>query len=394
MRGIIPLFSFFLIHFTLHHLKGYKSMSDVIPVASVPGIVIDHIPASSECYIGSPSLAVMPDGTYVASHDIFGPGSGFNQTKIFNSYDQGRTWIPRSKIEGQFWSSLFIHKGYLYLMGTSEEYGNVIIRRSEDGGGTWTTPTSEPNGLLMKDAKYHCAPVPVVTHKGRIWRAMEDAMGQGGWPNHFRSFMMSAPDDSDPLRADSWIGTNRIERNADWLDGAFQGWLEGNAVVSPMGDIVNILRVDHPGDDEKAALVHISPDGINSEFDPQNDFIPFPGGCKKFTIRYDTLSKGYWALVNPVIGEHPDLSPGNVRNNLALSFSSDLRHWEMRSILLSHPDMRYHGFQYVDWLISGEDIIAVSRTAYDDGFGGAHTQHDANFMTFHRFKRFRLKKGL
>ena len=369
-------------------------MSDVIPAASVPGIVIAHLPASSECYIGSPSLAVMPDGTYVASHDIFGPGSGFNQTEIFISYDQGRTWIPRSEIEGQFWSSLFLHNGYLYLMGTSEEYGNAIIRRSEDGGGTWTTPTSEFNGLLMTNAKYHCAPVPIVTHNGRIWRAMEDAMGQGAWPTHFRSFMMSAPADADPLRADSWTCTNCIERNPNWLEGSFQGWLEGNAVMSPTGEIVNILRVDYPEDNEKAALVRISSDGLNSEFDPQNDFIPFPGGSKKFTIRYDTLSNGYWALVNPVIGSHPELSPGNVRNILALSFSSDLRHWEMRSILLSHPEMQYHAFQYVDWLIHGEDIIAVSRTAYDDGLGGAHTQHDANFMTFHRFEGFRQRNGV
>lgn len=40
---------------------------------SVPGVIIDHSPASSGRYVGSPSLAVLPDGTYVASHDFFGP---------------------------------------------------------------------------------------------------------------------------------------------------------------------------------------------------------------------------------------------------------------------------------------------------------------------------------
>jgi hypothetical protein len=364
-------------------------MSDVIPVTSVPGVVIDHLPASSQCYIGSPALALLPDGKYVASHDVFGPGSGYNLTRICISHDKGESWRLQTEVEGQFWSSLFVHRGALYLMGTSVEYGDAIIRKSEDGGETWSAPNSKSNGLLMTDAKYHCAPVPVMEHDGRIWRAMEDAMGQGGWPTHFRSFMMSAPSDADLLQADSWRCSNRMERDPDWLNGAFRGWLEGNAVVSPAGNIVNILRVDHPGDDEKAALVRISPDGLNAEFDPRNDFIPFPGGSKKFTIRYDAFSNGYWALVNPVIGEHPGLSPGNVRNNLALSFSFDLRHWEIRSILLCHSDMQYHGFQYVDWLVEGEDIIAVSRTAFDDGFGGAHTQHDANFITFHRFEGFR-----
>ncbi len=34
-------------------------------------------------------------------------------------------------------------------------------------------------------------------------------------------------------------------------------------------------------------------------------------------------------------------------------------------------------------------MIALSRTAYDDGLGGAHSQHDANFITFQRFQNFR-----
>ena len=37
----------------------------------------------------------------------------------------------------------------------------------------------------------------------------------------------------------------------------------------------------------------------------------------------------------------------------------------------------------------GEDIIAVSRTAHDDGLGGAHDMHDANYLTFHRVRDFR-----
>ena len=51
--------------------------------------------------------------------------------------------------------------------------------------------------------------------------------------------------------------------------------------------------------------------------------------------------------------------------------------------------MEAHGFQYVDWRFDGKDIIAECRTAYNDGIGGARTNHDANFMTFHRFSNFR-----
>ena len=55
-----------------------------------------------------------------------------------------------------------------------------------------------------------------------------------------------------------------------------------------------------------------------------------------------------------------------------------------RELVLHHPDVEYHGFQYVDWLFDGDDLIVASRTAFDDGLGGAHNQHDANFLTFHR----------
>jgi hypothetical protein len=58
-------------------------------------------------------------------------------------------------------------------------------------------------------------------------------------------------------------------------------------------------------------------------------------------------------------------------------------------VLLYHPEVKKHGFQYVDWMFEGDDIIAACRTAYDDGVGGAHNNHDANFLTFHRWKNAR-----
>jgi hypothetical protein len=56
---------------------------------------------------------------------------------------------------------------------------------------------------------------------------------------------------------------------------------------------------------------------------------------------------------------------------------------------LYHPDTTKHGFQYIDWLFDGDDMIAASRTAYGQGQNAAHNQHDANYLTFHRVKRFR-----
>lgn len=361
----------------------------------VPGVIINYSPASTRQYIGSPSLAVLPDGTYVASHDLFGPGSTSDRTLVFASKDKGRTWSKRAEIVGQWWSTIFVHRGALYLMGTSRENGFTVIRRSTDGGFTWTDPRDAESGLLLADGPYHCAPVPIVVHRGRIWRAMEDQFGPPGWGKCFRSFVLSAPEDVDLLKASNWTTTNRIGRDPSWLGGRFNGWLEGNVVVAPDGEIVNILRVDSPDDDEWAALIKISPDGKTATFDPATGFFHFPGGAKKFTIRWDEVSRHYWALVTWVPPQYRTGNPASTRNTLALARSKDLRNWEVRAVLITRPDVAKHGFQYADWLFEGSDIIAVVRTAHDDGVGGAHNFHDANFMTFHRVRDFRdLKTDL
>jgi hypothetical protein len=352
--------------------------------------VITHSAAKTRQYIGSPSLAVLPDGSYRASHDLFGPGSTLDRTRVYASYDRGLHWEKLTEIEGQWWSTLFLYRGSLYLLGTSRENGFAVIRRSGDGGKTWTTPMDENTGLLLANGRYHCAPVPVVEHQGRLWRAMEDAMGPDGWGSHFNAFMMSVPAGSDLLRASNWTFSNRLGRSAEWLGGHFGGWLEGNAVVAPDGGIVDILRVDSPSDDEKAAIVRVSADGRTATFDPERDFVDFPGGAKKFTIRRDPLDGSYWALSNYVPPEHRRGLPSRTRNTLALIHSSDLRSWEARSIILQHPDAQTHGFQYVDWLFDGADLIAVVRTAFDDDETGANNQHDANYLTFHRIAGFRL----
>ena len=364
--------------------------------SQVPGVVIAHSPAESGIYIGSPGIVILPDGTYLAKHDEFGPNSteGTNAiSHVYRSTDQGQSWEHLARVEGLFWANIFHHAGAVYMMGTSagHGHGHAVIRRSTDAGRTWTTARNETSGLLFPDISYHTAPMPVLFHDGRIWRAMEDEKSGGGWGHRFRAFMMSAPEEADLLKAANWTSSNALPRDPDWLDGQFRGWLEGNALLDPRGRVVNLLRVNVEGPSRiagKAALVRIGDDGQTASFDPQTGFLDFPGGAKKFTIRYDPVSRAYWSLTNPVMG-HRELNAGSVRNTLALLRSEDLLHWEIRCLLLHHPDVIYHAFQYPDWVIEGDDLLAAIRTAYDDGIGGARRAHDANYLTFHRFADFR-----
>ncbi|UTA69919.1 sialidase family protein [Emticicia sp. 21SJ11W-3] len=377
--------------FTLLFLFFYQSYAQ--STAEPPGIVIDYMAKETGKYIGSPSICILPDGTYMASHDEFGPKSkefASAQTRIFFSKDKGKTWQQIAIIDGQFWSNLFTHNGALYIMGTNKHHGNFIIRKSVDGGHSWTTPYSKTTGLLL-EGEYHTAPVPVVIHKARIWRALEYATAPTTrWGKRYSAMMISAPLNSDLLNADNWRATNKLPYDSTYLNGKFNAWLEGNAVISRNGEMLDILRVDVPqGNAEVAAFVKIGRNGKMATFDKQTGFVPMPGASKKFSIRYDSNSDRYWALVNTVDTLYKNKTPASIRNQLALVSTKDLKKWEIHRQLLYHPDVSKHGFQYVDWQFENDDIIFVSRTAYDDAVGGANNFHDANFLTFHRIENFR-----
>jgi hypothetical protein len=359
----------------------------------VPGVVVDYIPASTKIFIGSPSVCILPNGDYVASHDHFGPGSTEYQqalTSVFKSSDKGKKWKKISEINGQFWSNLFVHNQVLYIMGTWKHHGNLIIRRSNDGGISWSEPADSLSGLLLK-GEYHTAPMPVVIHNGRLWRAIENAKSYSpAWGRRYSAMVISAPVDADLLNASSWTSTNGLPSDSAYLNGKFIGWLEGNAVVTPDGKIVDFLRVatSEKGRD-LAAIVNISEDGLTASFDPAAGFMNFAGGARKFSIRYDEKSGLYWTITNMISDEFSEMDAGSVRNTLVLKNSADLKEWTIYRVLLYHPDVKKHGFQYVDWQFDGRDIIFLSRTAFDDEFGGANNYHDANFLTFHRIINFR-----
>lgn len=359
------------------------------PVTAPPGVVVAHSPKSAGRYIGSPSICILPNGDYIASHDLFGPSTAEHRAataRIYRSASKGERWELLAELEGQFWSGLFVHRGALYLMGTDKHYGNLVIRRSSDGGRSWEKG-------IVRSGQYHTGPVPVLVHAGRIWRAAEKADGPPElWSRMMSAVMFCAPEDADLLQPESWQESNALPYDATLLEGQFQGWLEGNAVAAPGGEVWNILRVHHPQErtQELAAIVRLSENGQAAA----TGFTDFPGGGKKFSIRYDAASARYWALVNYVPPAFRHLEQlDKVRNTQALCSSANLLQWELHGNVLHHPDHLKHGFNYADWQFDGEDIIFVCRTAYDDAEGGADSFHNANYLTFHRISNFRNIKA-
>mgnify|MGYP001601113945 CR=1 FL=1 len=79
-------------------------------------------------YIGSPSIAILPDGSYVAAHDFFGRSGGeLGSSRVFGSRDRGATWTPLARLPATTWGSLFVHRGALYLQAIGPEYGDVML---------------------------------------------------------------------------------------------------------------------------------------------------------------------------------------------------------------------------------------------------------------------------
>ena len=366
--------------------------------------VIQYQDPATRTYLGSPSILRLDDGNLLVTHDYFGPGCPRNHedrehlTSVYRSGDDGRTWTHLTHIAGAFWSSLFEHRGAIYLIGTSAQYGSIVIRRSEDGGNTWTHPRDEHTGLIARGGpyhgppNYHCAPMPVLLRDGRLYRAFED-LDPGVWPTGFRSLVISAPEDADLLAAVSWMLSNQLAYDPAWTPRAWgivdkPGWLEGNIVEAPNGELWNILRFNSWPLVDKAAIVRVRDEGRRCSFDPATGFIDFPGGMSKFTVRRDPVTGAYLTLSN----NNTDPAHPSQRNVLSLHASEDLLHWRHLTTLLQgasglspEQSIARIGFQYVDWQFDNDDIIYVVRAAYR----GAHNFHDANHIAFSRVAGFR-----
>ncbi|MGC4232153.1 MAG: sialidase family protein [Niabella sp.] len=392
-RIIYVLVIFMALHTNAQQLPKYDK---------VPGVPIVHSPKTTGVYVGSPSIAILPNGDYLASHDFFSEidksdsivqASGPSKARrsghhIYISRDKGKTWQFLSEVGYIHWAGLFVLNDIVYLLGMHGVDRDMIITCSRDKGKTW-----EKLSVLAKkvgDHGYHGSSTPVVFYNGRVYKGYDRhyADKRGKFMSGNESFIMSASVKSNLLDPQSWVFSNSIKK-PDNIEGT--GWLETNAVLGRDGKIKGITRVAsatgfHAGYYSLSADSKIDPGSVGQ--------IDFPGGATKFNILWDPHTKKYWSLVNYPSSVVRKLKnrPGGLRSILALTCSKDLKKWDVQSIVLATEDVNYHGFQYVDWQFDGDDIVFVSRTAYDDEYGGAASYHDTNFITFHRIKNYKNAK--
>ena len=369
--------------------KG-ESRTRLARTGAVPGTVVNYLHPDDEAYafsgryLCSPSLLAHPDGYLLASMDVFHGKMPQNLTLIFRSDDGGKSWRYLTELMPCFWGKLFLHGGEVYMLACSTEYGDLLIGKSTDGGATFGAPTVLLRGANGKNGSsgVHKNPQNMLCFGGRLYGTLE----WGAWANKeygHAAMVMSCDENADLLAPESWSFTEPVpfahfaEDVADVRIPAMT--IEGTPVVSPDGNLLNIMRFSKRG---YTLCYSVNTQDAEAPLE-YSHVMEFPANFSKFMIKYDSASGYYYSIVCRLYESCPD----SARNYQTLMRSRDLEVWEDAAVLY---DLRFMpaskvGMQYVDFSFDGDDIIYLCRTAWN----GAASFHDSNYSTFHRIKNFR-----
>lgn len=353
------------------------------------GTVVNYLHCEDEAYsysgryLCSPSLLKHPDGYMLASMDLYEHAAPQNLTLIYRSDDGGVTWRYVTELMPCFWGKLFLHRGDVYMLACSTEYGDLLISKSPDGGMTFPAPTVLLRGLngKAKSVGVHKNPQNVVCHRGRIYNTLE----WGSWGNTYyyhAAMVMSCDENDDLLVPENWHFSKPLKYDSEWegmAEDGEKGTIEGTLCVAPDGELYDVMRYESREKKVLAYKVNTADADAPLEF---SHTIAFSANRAKFMMKYDEVSKKYYTIGCRRTGE-----PETRRNLLSLFVSTDMEKWDVACDLIDrrHEDRDKIGFQYVDFEFDGDDIIYLCRTAIN----GAHSFHDSNYSTFHRIENFR-----
>ena len=357
------------------------------------GCIVNYLHPEDEVYecshraLCSPSFVKLDCGALLVSIDVFAGKAPQNLVLIFRSDDGVRTWRYVTDLFPCYWATLFTHKGRLYIQACSTEYGDILIGESTDEGATWSKPVRLFVGSSSHlEAGWQRTPMPILSHAGRLWVSVD----YGAWALGGHSIgALSIDENDDLLVSENWTCTELVAYDPDWPgapQGRTSGLLEGSMVLNRQGQLLNILRIGLVGcTPSHGVAVALEADAAQPERALQfHRFIDLPSGSNSKThIMYDAVSDLYIAVGNVCVDPK---TPGQ-RNVLALQYSKDVYNWKVATLLLDyrHENPQDVGFQYIYFLMDGDDLLYLSRTSLN----GARNFHDANYSVMHRVKDFR-----
>ena len=348
--------------------------------AATGGKVVGHLAGiSGENTFHLPSLLMCSDGSYKAAATVLASPLGCH-VKIYHSSDAGLSWSMRSTVAPQYGGALFESGNALYLIGNTYDGGELVIRRSYDGGTTWSVPESAASGILTETTGWHFRGGAPVIHNGRVWVYVERRGNtiHDSYPANVEAGAMSASVGTDLLNADNWTVTQPLTVIPEtWNPSVdFRGWSNGRAVVDRDGVLHMALATYTVNNAEYLSLLAAgtSPDAglIHS---PMTDTVLLPGGGDPLALQYDSITRRFWAVTNP-----------DRITKMGLFSSFTMRDWTFHSMLLEAEANTSQTFSVPDFRIEENDLITLCCAAYPDQDGEPQTR---NHLLFKRVPNFR-----
>lgn len=345
-----------------------------------PGTVIVQTEDPKSIFVRNPSFAILPDGSYLATHEWHGDISKkFNlwTVDVLRSTDQGVNWERVSRLSPQCNANLFTLNQAVYMIGLTKSSHRLAIRCSTDSGESWTEP-DENSGYLTETTGLRMDRAPVLIHRGRVWVSVD-------WFDQAKrrrcSFVISASIDDDLLDSQSWSRSNLISTSPNGF-GSRIGEHICNGSVVPNGEDIGVVYRLHDYTGDVACLATVN------EIEPKQfslnatSFSNMPGGARHFHVRYDPSSKKYWSVVNA------QTAPRAGSNRLCLISSDDAKDWQINYVIAYHYDGVWHGVSSPSIEFDGQDLVFVAACAW----GGTPIHSKADKLIFKRLKDFRSLK--
>ncbi len=307
---------------------------------------------------------------------FFSAGNGNPNTYVKKSTDGGKTWVDVCKISGMTYGQLISVEDTIYVMGQNMKNIACIAKLNAEKSSGYEIAFIHSNVSTTGGG-----PGTVVVKDGKLYRP-------------YNASVYYADVNSDLMKSESWTLSEsaRTYFNNDWVirvNGEVPSdWsiMEPNMVIGPQGQLYYMARIDGIGRNI-AVMLELKEDG-SFEYVGNNGIINIQTTWNRFCVRYDEVSQKYITLTCVYTANEHD----RARRTLAIQVSDDMINWQVVDYVLVDREMVnptyatwFHGFQYVDFDIEGNDIIMAVR----ESVGDANCYHDGTYITFYRMENFR-----
>lgn len=325
-------------------------------------------------YLCSPSLLRLPNGNLLAGMDLFGPEKGQCLSLLFTSSDNGNSWQYVTDLYPFYWANLFLHKGAVYALGQSQEYGDLMLIRSDDNGHTWSQPA-----LLLYGSSVRCSaggpqhtPMHIVNYNGRLYTSYE----YGNWSiGGHQPGVISIDENADLMCAENWSFSETVPFEGRWAEesGTRGDAIEGNMVIAPDNNLYCFMRY------KIGELLKMRVDTDNADAPMQYIGI-YPAPVSNSMFRILAYKGKYLLITNRKTEESAKYNGKSYRNVLSLYVTEDLEHFKhIRDIVdFRFQNPQYFGFQYPCPILEKDGLRLSIRSA----FNNANSYHNSNYMLY------------